>query len=404
MARFIWLVAFMAASTLSLVAQSSAPAAADSNQYTPPPPRALVPRTPEERERAYRAAHHIIINVVVTDASGNPVSGLRPEDFTILDNQQPQKIASFQAGQVDPAGHPVHATLLLDGVNNTFRNAGSERREMEKFLSQNQGRLSNPVAVAVLSNAGITRSQPSLDGNMLIGELKGFTHGLNPSSCADEIHTADSVTSTAGGPAVNADGEAVMKTANLMASLGTCENRRFKHSIAQLNYFAKQQADARGKDLLIWIGPGWPELSGPEFRPDTPEMRQAFFDYLVDLSTSLREAQITLSAVGAQESQRTVEPRAQAVKTSFVATTESEASARSLALPVIARLTGGRVQERGTPVSAAIAACIAEANSSYVLSFDSAPATHPGEYHALDVKVSRPGFIVRTTPAYYNLP
>ena len=185
-----------------------------------------------------------------------------------------------------------------------------------------------------------------------------------------------------------------------MTRLGNCENRRFRLSIEQLNHFAKQQADTSGRELLIWIGPGWPELSGPEFRPDTPASRQVFFDYLVDLSTSLREAQITLSAAGAQESQR----NAQAMKASFPAASQNEASARSLALPVLARLTGGRVLERSMPVSAAIAACIADANSSYVLSFDTAPAATPGEFHSLDVKVSKPGLAVRTTPAYYNQP
>lgn len=399
------LVASLAASTLTASAQNPAPPAVDSGQFAAPvSTQTLIPRTAEERESAYRAAHHIVLNVVVTDASGNPVRGLSQDNFTILDNQQPQTIASFQAGNADSAGRPVRATLLLDGVNNSSRNAGSERREMEKFLSQNQARLGNPVAVAVLSNSGIIRSQPSQDGNVLIAELKTYAHELNPSSCADEVDTADSVASTAGGAAVNPDGEEVLKTENLMTRLGNCENRRFKHSIAQLNHFAKQQADAPGRDLLIWIGPGWPELSGPEFRPDTPASRQAFFDYLVDLSTSLREAQITLSAVGAQQSRRTAEPRAQAVKASFTATTEDEASARSLALPVVAQLTGGRVVERGTPVSAAIAACIADAESSYVLSFDSAPAAKPGEYHSLDVKVSKAGLTVRTTPAYYAEP
>jgi len=405
MRRLHWLAALTAACSLSQAAQNPAPAAIDAGQSVAPVPSpALIARTREERERAYRAAHHIVLNVVVTDASGNPVRGLSQDNFTILDNQQPQTIASFQAGQADSAGRPVRATLLLDGVNNSSRNAGSERREVEKFLSQNQGRLASPVAVAVLSSSGITRSQPSQDGNVLIAELKTYARELNPSSCADEVDTADSVASTAGGAAVNPDGEAVLKTENLMSKLGDCENRRFKHSIAQLNHFAKQQAAAPGRVLLIWIGPGWPELSGPEFRPDTPGSRQAFFDYLVDLSTSLREAQVTLSAVGAQQIQRRAEPRAQPVKASFTPTTEDEASARSLALPVLAQLTGGRVMERGAPVSAAIAACIADAESSYVLSFDSAPAAKPGEYHSLDVKVSKAGLTVRTTPAYYAEP
>src|SRR5438046_8725291 len=37
------------------------------------------------------------VNVVVTDALGNPVKDLTQDDFTLLDDGQPQKIAFFSA-------------------------------------------------------------------------------------------------------------------------------------------------------------------------------------------------------------------------------------------------------------------------------------------------------------------
>ena len=41
-------------------------------------------------------ARHVILNVVVTDASGKPVSGLQEKEFTLFDNHQRQQIVSFQ--------------------------------------------------------------------------------------------------------------------------------------------------------------------------------------------------------------------------------------------------------------------------------------------------------------------
>ena len=35
------------------------------------------------------------LDVTVTDQSGSPVPGLKAEDFTLLDNGQPQKLVSF---------------------------------------------------------------------------------------------------------------------------------------------------------------------------------------------------------------------------------------------------------------------------------------------------------------------
>jgi hypothetical protein len=37
------------------------------------------------------------LDIVVTDKSGNPVSGLLEQDFTLLDDKQPKPILSFRA-------------------------------------------------------------------------------------------------------------------------------------------------------------------------------------------------------------------------------------------------------------------------------------------------------------------
>ena len=51
----------------------------------------------------------IHLDVVVTEKSGAPVSGLQLEDFTLLDNNVPQTITSFEA--VD--GRQAHAELSI---------------------------------------------------------------------------------------------------------------------------------------------------------------------------------------------------------------------------------------------------------------------------------------------------
>src|SRR5277367_6817595 len=63
-------------------------------------------------------SRRIALDVVVTDNSGNPVSGLQQQDFTILDNKQPSNILSFEAVQGDAA--PVEVILLIDGINTSF--------------------------------------------------------------------------------------------------------------------------------------------------------------------------------------------------------------------------------------------------------------------------------------------
>jgi hypothetical protein len=75
-----------------------------------------------------------------------------------------------------------------------------------------------------------------------------------------------------------------------------------------------------------------------------------------------------------------------------------------MALRVLVHETGGQTLDRGKDISSSIAACLADAASYYVLSFNSAGASKEGEYHALDVRVNRPGLTARTNKAYYTMP
>ena len=121
------------------------------------------------------ANRSITLDVVVTDKSGKPVPGLQQQDFTLLDNKQPQKIVSFHAveGGTATADPPVEVILLVDEVNTVIlKRSASERNEIEKFLRRNGGELARPVSMVLFSDSGTTMgSTSSRDGNALIAAL-----------------------------------------------------------------------------------------------------------------------------------------------------------------------------------------------------------------------------------------
>jgi len=87
---------------------------------------------------------------------------------------------------------------------------------------------------------------------------------------------------------------------------------------------------------------GWPILSGPEFIPDTPDVRQSFFANLVQVSTELREGQVTLDAVSWPASSPIAKLNSSDLETPMRGTsTAAQASARSVAMPVLAHISGG---------------------------------------------------------------
>ena len=116
----------------------------------------------------------INLDVVVTDNSGKPISGLGPKDFALLDNGQPQTIISFHEydGISSTPDPPVRVILLIDTINMPFDLAAFEQEEVERFLRRNGGHLGQPVSIFGLSDAGFwTLARPSGDGNALAAEI-----------------------------------------------------------------------------------------------------------------------------------------------------------------------------------------------------------------------------------------
>jgi VWFA-related protein len=60
----------------------------------------------------------VLVNVTVRDKNGNFVQGLKPEDFTILEDNKPQKVVSFDVENVDavPASDVAQAKPLPDAT------------------------------------------------------------------------------------------------------------------------------------------------------------------------------------------------------------------------------------------------------------------------------------------------
>jgi VWFA-related protein len=389
---------------LSSAAQQTnpvSPASEPSAQSAPNATVRLIPRSAEERERTTHSSHHIILNVLVTDASGKPVTGLNESDFTLLDNGQPQKIASFRPLSANAEEQPLHVILLFDAVNNSARNYAAERKAAEKFLAASRGSLPWPIAIAHLSDFGAGVSPSSRDANALLTYLRSLPGEVHQSDNAGDPYTHELYPGVRGPGALPTAQPRVQKV-NLQWE---DQNQRFLLSLAALNKIAVQQEDIPGRVIVIWIGPGWPLLSGPGFLPDPPEIKSSFFDHIADLSTELREAQMTVDTVATPDLLHSA-GFSSGYYSPFLAavTAPPQANAGNLALPVLASQSGGQVLDDGKDIAAEIAACLADADSWYALSFESAPSAQPDEYRTLQVKVNKPGLITRTNPAYYAEP
>jgi VWFA-related protein len=381
--------------------EPKAPETPDATSGQPTAPTAnrpvkLIPRTAEAREITYRAKHHLILNVFVADTSGNPVKGLKQEDFVLLENEQPQQIASFKAVTGSTESAPPHVLLMLDSVNSSYSNMAYTRKEVETFLRRNQGNLPYPVSIVRLTDSGIRAGQPSRDGNALINELRTLPYDIHVKIGGPETQPSTTTESHSFDPT---------KTVIRPNPAGPDLNQRFTLSIPALASLAADEVNVPGRAILVWIGPGWPLLFGPGYLPDTPETQRSFFAHIVFLSNALREAQITLDAVSTPKMLRGAGLNGDYYQAFLSGVPSvSQANAANMALPVLAYQSGGQVLEDSNDLAAQINKCVADAGSYYVLSFDSVPANNPDEYRLLQVKVNKPGLTVRTNTAYYGQP
>ncbi len=338
----------------------------------------------------------------MSDASGKPVAGLKEEDFTLLDNGQPQALISFRQMKGSQGIAPARVMLMLDAVNNSPRDISADRKGIEQFLERSPARLAYQTSIALLSGSGATMGQPSQDRDVLIGELQTFAKGAHMFDCPDTGSDADRDSPPTTSGARDLSGLVIAPRANRADS---CLNLRFQLSVSALNRLAREQENVAGRVILIWIGRGWPLLAAHEFLPDTAAIKQNFFDNLVQVTNALRAAQVTLDAVFSPDLFRGIELRSDHDNAFFNGVPdEDEVAASSLGLQILAHQSGGLILTESKDLAGEIAKCIADAESYYMLSFDSPPAASPGELHSIQVKVNRLGLKVRTNTAYYAQP
>jgi len=297
---------------------------------------------------------------------------------------------------------PARVLFMLDEVNNSPRDIASDRKGIEQFLKRSPARLAYQTSIALLSGSGAAMGPASQDRDVLVGELRALAQRAHMFDCPDAGSDAsrDSPPTTSG--ARDLSGLVIAPEAGRAES---CLNLRFKLSVSALDRLSREQEDVSGRVILIWIGRGWPLLTAHEFLRDTAAIKQNLFDNLVEITNTLRAAQVTLDTVFSPDLFRTIELRTDHDNTFFNGIpNENEVAASSLGLQVLAHQSGGLILTESKDLDGEIAKCVADADSYYMLSFDSPPAARPGEFHSIQVKVSGAGLTARTNTAYYAQP
>jgi VWFA-related protein len=313
------------------------------------------------------------MDVVVTDKAGHVIRGLKQEDFTLLDNKQPATIRSFAAHEIDaPNSDPQALMLVIDDVNANFNTVSIVRTQIENFLRSNGGHLAIQTGVYMLTDSGLSQvTEISSDGNKL----------------ADVLHQKEGALHDIPRSAGFYGGEERLRISlNALAGLG--------------DYLGH----ASGRKLVVWIGPGWPIFDNPNVLI-SPQQQRNFFSAIVGLSSTLREAGITLYAVDPLGTVDAASSRT-FLWESFLkpVTKPTKSDPGDLALQVFATHSGGTVASGSNDITGEIEKCANDASAWYSMTFDPQRPDAPNTWHDLEVKVDKPGMKVRTINGYYAQP
>jgi VWFA-related protein len=313
------------------------------------------------------------LDVVVTDKAGHLIPGLQQSDFTLLDNNHPTPIQSFQAmGGSSGQNESMQAVLVVDQVNTDFVAISTLRPQLHNLLTQNQGHLPFPITVVFLTDTGVQQvNQPTTDGNQLDALVQKQQSTLR----------------------------AIPQSAGFYGGTD-----RLSISLKALYSITSTLAPLPGRKLMIWLSQGWWMFDNPNVYI-SEQQRKSFFSAVVDLSTALRDGRITVYAIDPLGTQDAGAFRNMEWQDFLKPVRDvKHADPGDLALQVLSTQSGGVALFGSNNVAGEVSNCLEDGTIWYRITFDPQHADAPNTWHDLAVKIDKSGLKIRTRNGYYAGP
>jgi VWFA-related protein len=259
----------------SLVAQQ-APTAADANQAN-------------QQSQTIRSSTRLVqLSVIAQDGKGEPIPGLKKEDFTVLDEGKQQNIAFFSCGPPLPASPPpalppnyftnrfdlkgedpgAVTVILFDSLNTSSQDQSFVRKQILRFLQTVKPQ--DHVALYALSTNLIVLHDFTRDVSALVNAASHFT--------PKEIAAFDASTpEVIDFQAVTGDPQWQSFQNRLNNAQGQIADRNMLNRIgmtaAAMEMIAAHVANISGRKSLIWVSGGFPiqigmpKLGNPQIQP-----------------------------------------------------------------------------------------------------------------------------------------
>jgi VWFA-related protein len=234
----------------------------------------------------------VLVDVVVTDKNGNPVTDLKQEDFAVYEDKTPQRIVSFEPPFLHtlPEGSEVISfnpdepksfgqspvtILVLDELNTHFDDSSFAVRSVKQYLDARPALLAQPTTLMLVSENKFRVLQNfTRDRDLLLKAVHD-----------QSVHYAWKL-----------EGD---------KSIGYGAVERLDQSLSALEQIAQSTARIQGRKNLVWIGQGFPSIDPSELATKDQDLIrdtiQHVTNVLLDTRVTLYAVDPTSSAVGMVE-------------------------------------------------------------------------------------------------------
>ena len=400
----------------------------------------------------------VLVDVVVRDKKGQPVTGLKAEDFTVEENGKKQKIsvfvppsiASHTAAAPTPAGvfsnHPadvspagIPTVLLLDAANSPFKDQAYGRSQMLKYVLE-QGQLGRPMAVVALTNRLRVLQEFTSDPQVLLTAIKNFKPAeqlLRPGAPAAESHAAFGSPGTAGGNAMAAGiamaSQAVQDFADVQVTFDL--ERRTLITIDAMRALSRMLGGLPGRKNVVWLTANLPfdlvpedrVVSDAELMEALPNVKQKSLGTIATGSLAaqqramhgpeIREAESRLASAsvaiypidllglvsGMESSAAKVDSISDTALSDRAAATMSGLTNSHGTMEEVAAQTGGKAYFNQNEIKEGVALAASDEKASYSLGYYPENKKWDGKMRSIKVKVAQGDAQLRYRKGYFAI-
>lgn len=377
----------------------------------------------------------ILISVIATDKS-EPVTNLTAQDFSVLEDGKPQKIAAFafekptlsEQKAASPLPPNVYTNrpsylrpsgpltiLLLDALNTEARDQMYFRHEMLRYL-ENQVKPGQRLAVFVLGEQLHLLQDFTSDPELLRRAVASFTSRTSLELAQQEVILPP--------PPAEPRGQAsylrmLRALKQLAADRGEITaNQKVAATLTAFRTIARSVAGYSGRKNLVWVSGSFPLTYQANlafsFEPSHIAFYRTYEREIRQTANIMGDAQISIYPVDARglvgaetvdSSKLMTDELASAytgaVLGNVITRSSEERQNGGASMEEVAELTGGRAFLNRNDIDKAVALSVADGSSYYTLAYYPANKAWHGEFRKISIGVARKGVRLRYRSGYF---